>query len=469
MNKTSKMLLVTVGLVILLFALGILASQQKENGQKDMAVRNMDIVSQAPVPANAEEATTTKAVSEVTGTKMETVTATPDIFVEEDVNVEVRRKMETLRVNPVKEEKTTKGKGSERVERIVLPVASFKRPMPASTPRPAPAPALSLEEKSQRIPEITEDGVEWVLPKPKKVTKSNEFIVQRLDDRLAPIGRLLKCQTVTTVDSSLAQTPIVGMVVQDLWWEGQLIVPAGTEVHGVATIDTIRDRVVTGQTWNLVFQQGIGSMPNGAVLTIGGMALDWADGTGEGQTWGISDGSFGLKGQILRATDYEAVKLGIGGFLSSFSAALQTRRVDPLTGKDVIESTPRNASLSGISRVAEEYARRILQEIEKNGAYVRVPSGKPFYLYVSEPIVLSKAKVGGGTYLATFVGQMGAQPGSASAASLEEQLRQTSAQVASQLDALYQGFERLSAEQAEIEAEEPAPQRSNKNTRKYEP
>ena len=41
------------------------------------------------------------------------------------------------------------------------------------------------------------------------------------------------------------------------------------------------------------------------------------------------------------------------------------------------------------------YAQQILQTIERDGFYVRVPAGKQFYLYVTQTIDLSKAVIGG--------------------------------------------------------------------------
>ena len=47
-------------------------------------------------------------------------------------------------------------------------------------------------------------------------------------------GRLLRCELVNTVDSTNIDTPIIGLVIEDAWNDGRLIIPAGTEVHGVA-------------------------------------------------------------------------------------------------------------------------------------------------------------------------------------------------------------------------------------------
>jgi len=45
------------------------------------------------------------------------------------------------------------------------------------------------------------------------------------------------------VDSSTIDTPIVGLVTDDVWHAGKLIIPAGAEVHGMARVDHTRERI----------------------------------------------------------------------------------------------------------------------------------------------------------------------------------------------------------------------------------
>ena len=42
----------------------------------------------------------------------------------------------------------------------------------------------------------------------------------------APFGRLISCETVITVDSASIQTPIVGLVIEDVYHAGRLVIPA---------------------------------------------------------------------------------------------------------------------------------------------------------------------------------------------------------------------------------------------------
>src|SRR5258708_10106004 len=61
----------------------------------------------------------------------------------------------------------------------------------------------------------------------------------------APAFRLIKCQLVNTVDSSNTATPIIGLVTEDLWRNGKLIILGNSELHGVANVDRVRERIAS--------------------------------------------------------------------------------------------------------------------------------------------------------------------------------------------------------------------------------
>jgi hypothetical protein len=107
-----------------------------------------------------------------------------------------------------------------------------------------------------------------------------------------PYGRLLRCELVNTVDSANIDTPIIGLVIEDVWNEGRLIIPAGTEVHGVAQKSPVRERIGSDRQWFLVFQDG-------SELPISGTVLDYAPKNSD--SWAESDGSAGLRGFVVKS------------------------------------------------------------------------------------------------------------------------------------------------------------------------
>jgi hypothetical protein len=233
----------------------------------------------------------------------------------------------------------------------------------APKPAPAPPPSISL------FPDATA-GV----PEPK--TPGTHY---------APYGRLIPCETVITVDSAAIQTPIVGLVTEDVYHAGRLIIPAGTEVHGTAQTDRHRERIASGGSWTLVWQTG-------EELRLKGVALD-REFSGDQEGWGITDGSAGLRGRILKTDDLAEIKLFAATLLSGAAAALTEKETTILGSID--SRSLNNAPLKGAQDVLKIYSQRILEAIQRDGFYVRVASGKQFYLYIVQTIDRSEAVIGG--------------------------------------------------------------------------
>jgi hypothetical protein len=200
----------------------------------------------------------------------------------------------------------------------------------------------------------------------------------------APMGRLVQCQLVNTVESGAEDTPIIGLVTEDLWHNGRLVIPAGTEVHGRARVDALRERIISSGSWAIVRQTG-------EELLVNGIALDreYNDKT---RTWGLTDGSPGLAGEVIRSQSMEEIKLFAATMLSSVASGLEQSQATVLGTQ--IPNTARNAALTGTGQVLNTYAQQILDTIKKQGVFVRVPAGKQFYLYITQTLDMDKARIG---------------------------------------------------------------------------
>jgi Bacterial conjugation TrbI-like protein len=205
-----------------------------------------------------------------------------------------------------------------------------------------------------------------------------------LSQLYAPFGRLIPCELVVTVDSSTIRTPIIGLVTEDVYFGGHLIIPAGTEVHGVAQVDRERERIASGNRWTLVMQDG-------EELTLNGIALDRETDT-NGVGWGITDGSAGLRGRLIKSDNMAEIKLFAATFLSAAAATLNQNQQTVL-GYQLLPNT-QNAALQGAQGVLGAYAKQIYDSIQRDGFYVRVPAGKQFYLYVTQTIDRKDAAIG---------------------------------------------------------------------------
>ena len=267
---------------------------------------------------------------------------------------------------------------SQVVETVTRDMTAFNPPKEAPTPAtPAPTVEKKKQEPSPALPPISLYA--------ETVVSTVEKPVDTLGSDYAPFGRLVQCELIVTVDSSAINTPIIGLVTDDIWHNGRLIIPAGTEVHGTAKVDRVRERIASSGNWTLVWQ-------GGDELAVTGLALDrekQADGTG----WGITDGSAGLRGALLKSDDLAEIKLFAATFLSGAANGL-TEKEQTIFGSQTAPSL-QNAPLVGAQQVLNTYAKQILETIQRDGFYVRVPAGKQFYLYVTQTLDRSKAVVGG--------------------------------------------------------------------------
>ncbi len=236
-----------------------------------------------------------------------------------------------------------------------------------------------------------------------------------IGDEFAPFGRLLKCQLVDTVDSVTARSePIVALVTDDLDWNGNVIIPAGTEAFSYAKPEPVIDAVGVGRLvdsgeWTLVLPAGPGG-PNGRELILRARAVDRRElvvaAKGRVRSWGVDDGADGLVGYTLSTLDNREIKLfaaaAVSGVAQGFGAIAE--RQVPATGLPgalgATQTAPTlgNAAAGSLGASAVDYmnqlAARIRDEIAKRGIYVRVPSGKEFYLFIEQTIDPRAAMIG---------------------------------------------------------------------------
>jgi hypothetical protein len=231
----------------------------------------------------------------------------------------------------------------------------------------------------------------------------------------APYGRLIKCQLVDTVDSVTARSePIVALVTEDLDWNGDVIIPAGSEAFSFARPEPVLDaagvgRLVDSGEWTLVLP-GAPEGANGRELILKARAIDRREialsSEGRVRAWGIDDGADGLIGYTLSTLDNREIKLfaaaAVSGMAQGFGAVAERQQaavgLAGAYGATQAAPTLGNAALAAAGTGAVDYlnqlAGRIRDEIAKRGVYVRVPSGKEFYLFVEQTIDPGAAAVG---------------------------------------------------------------------------
>lgn len=280
---------------------------------------------------------------------------------------------------------------------LVLATGAVVGVQQRSAQMPAPVPPVAVTQAAPLPKEFPRAGKRLEVPKPEpkpvEPPKAEPLVppapkrapllsrsvgVPKREAKVsAPTGRLIPCRTVLALESSRLETPIVGIVAEDVWHAGRLVVPGGAEVHGRASLDRSRERIAGGRQWTVVWRTR--DAENGTELKLEGIALDRADDAD-------LDGAAGLRGEIVRTDDDR--KLFAAAFLGNAATALQeTRSVGGVFGESALPAvSARNAGLAGVSAVLAERVRELREAIARDGVWVRVPAGKAFYLYVTQPI-----------------------------------------------------------------------------------
>ena len=263
------------------------------------------------------------------------------------------------------------------------------------------APETAKDEKQEKtFPAFSLSPVNLYTAKVKKEAAPKQPL-----KNYAPYGRLIKCQLVNTIDSSSFDTPVIALVTENVWHQGKIIIPAGTEVHGTAASLTQRNRIATEKDWVMVWRTK--TLENGFELPLSALALDYSQDIKSG-SYGITDGSAGLRGDIIETGEYSKLKLYAALFLKGAAAGVSELLLEEAKSQDQntfinsgteSSSEEKNSSKSqvkiglakGAEQAIEHYTRQMLDAISRDGVFVRVPAGRFFYLYVTQTIDKNKA------------------------------------------------------------------------------
>jgi hypothetical protein len=282
-------------------------------------------------------------------------------------------------------------------ERVVA-TAETVLPSPTPTPTPAPdyiPPAPVIQQKQAPLRMYTSTLPEATPP---PAEERHGFY--------APSGRLVRCKLVNTVDSSSLSTPIIGEVTDDLMWDGHLIIGKCSEVHAIAQVDKARERIASEGA--VIFVLYDPKNPGlGKELVVKGEVLDREDDP-QFQTYGITNASAGLRGMVITSDRMADIKLFVATFISGIAGGLENTQntifgpVASPNGSGVggLSGSVINPVVGGAQAVLDRYAQMILDGIERDGFFIRVPSSKLFYVYVRQTIDTGLATVGGSSRLA---------------------------------------------------------------------
>ena len=218
-----------------------------------------------------------------------------------------------------------------------------------------------------------------------------------LSERYAPYGRLLNCKLVNTLESNVEGTPLIAMVIEDLWWvnakgERKLIIPAGTEVHGRMG-SCVRNRMMASGNFVLVWQLTSGEV--GMELQLNGRVLEKSNQAGNKNLATITDMAAGIPGRIMNNTNLNEMLQYTMAFVQGLSAGFQSTRTYD-NGSTVIQEndgSTKNALASAFQQMSEVALENISDKINKESYYIRVAAGTEFYLYIEQVTNVEKAAI----------------------------------------------------------------------------
>jgi hypothetical protein len=201
----------------------------------------------------------------------------------------------------------------------------------------------------------------------------------------APRGTLIKAALVITLETNNNGTPVLGMVTEDVYFQGNLIVPAGTQVMAASAQDSkIRDRVDIRGAFTFIWTDG-------SEYVINGIALDHQplpDGT-----FGLLDGSPGIRGRIMKSDEYIELKILVSEALQGIMRSQQDQ-FQSIYGL-VPTNSSKNAALGAGTGGASAYSNLLVQKMENDTNYVQVPAGTSFYIYTLDVFEPELRSIGG--------------------------------------------------------------------------
>jgi len=181
---------------------------------------------------------------------------------------------------------------------------SFSEDIPPTSPTRAPKEAPTVAENATARPSAT--------PKPPPSIPQAIFATREASrsENYLPFGRLLRCELVNTVDSTNIETPIIGLIMEDVWHDGRLIITAGTEVHGIAQKPPLASASVpSGNGCSSFRTDGKCLSPEQSSTTL------------QTAVRSETDGSAGLRGYMIAADKYAEAKAVLAAMISAGAGA----------------------------------------------------------------------------------------------------------------------------------------------------
>ena len=188
-----------------------------------------------------------------------------------------------------------------------------------------------------------------------------------LSSRYAPFGRLLDCKLVNTLESNVDGTPLIAIVIKDLWW--------------------------TDGNFILVWQITSGQV--GMELQLQGRVLEKSNQAGDKSKATITDMAAGIPGRVMGNANLNEMLQYTMAFARGLSEGFETTKTFDNGSTIVTENdgSTKNALAKAFETLSNVALENITDKISKESYYIRVPAGTEFYLYIEQVTDVEKAAI----------------------------------------------------------------------------
>lgn len=183
-----------------------------------------------------------------------------------------------------------------------------------------------------------------------------------INDQL-PIGTTISLKLLNRIVSSDNNSPVIGVVLEDVNWKDNLVIPQGTKAIGRASFDDASKRLQIRFS-TLVF-------PEGEQHPVNGVGL-------------LADGSSGLPGDYHSGEAQKQIGRFMGNFIGGLAEGMKNKEGSTQSGMSFEPGSLKNGLLNGVKESAFDQAKSYTERMEKVKPYLEVPAGVSFLLYLEK-------------------------------------------------------------------------------------
>ncbi|MCB1095907.1 MAG: TrbI/VirB10 family protein [Verrucomicrobiae bacterium] len=242
---------------------------------------------------------------------------------------------------------------------------------PPPLPRPEPIPEVPpVAVAVKPLPVLIHSfSAPKETPQPKTPTIAKKEAPSTIE---LPYGTLIPCRLIHGLVAGQGKSPVFAVVTEDIRTHGQVVIPEGAPVHGIAA-DIFRDRLQAASNWHVSI--GDTSRTLNAILI---------DRNIDPETNRFTFGAAGIGGKRLDKPHRHTGRIFLATAISGIARSLK----DTSSGifGNVPSYSPKNAGIEGASAVADRHAADLLEKARQNEKILEIPAGVEFYLYTQENV-----------------------------------------------------------------------------------